>query len=66
MGDLCVDIKESQEERMKTSLIFFYKNSNVFAEIYSEPCQTSKMETFLKIVTKTPFGCLIGLGMCLC
>ena len=40
---------------------FFYKNSNVFAEIYSEPCQTSKMETFLKIVTKTPFGCLIGL-----
>ena len=60
MGDLCVDINESQEERMKTSL-FFYKNSNVFAEIYSEPCQTYKMETFLKIVTKTPFGCFIGL-----
>ena len=24
--------------------------SNIFAEVYSEPCQTSKMETFVKIV----------------
>ena len=53
MGDLCVDISERQEERMKKSLIFFIKSlftSNVFAEAYSEPYQTSKMETFAKIV----------------
>ena len=53
VGDLCVDISERQEERMKKSLIFFIKplfTSNVFAEAYSEPYQTSKMETFAKIV----------------
>ena len=41
-------------ERTKKSLIFFIKNlftSNLFAEAYSEPCQTSKMETFTKVVT---------------
>ena len=39
----------------------FHKNSNVFAEVYSEPCQISKMETFSKMATKAPFGCLTGL-----
>ena len=39
----------------------FYKNSRVFAEIYSESCKTSKMETFPKIATKNTFGCLTGL-----
>ena len=37
----------------KKSLIFFIKTlftSNVFAEAYSESCQTSKMEIFAKIV----------------
>ena len=38
---------------MKKPLIFFVKTlftSNVFAETYSEICQTSKMETFVKTV----------------
>ena len=50
---LYVDNNERQEEKMKKSLIFFIKilfTSNVFAETYLEPCQTSKMETFAKIV----------------
>ena len=38
----------------------FYKKS-VFAEIYSETCKTSKMETFSKIAPKNAFGCLTGL-----
>ena len=37
----------------------FYKSSSVFAEIYSEPCKTSKMETF-KNSYKNAFW------MCLC
>ena len=44
----------------------FYKNSSVFAEIYSETCKTSKMETFSKIAPKNAFGCLTGLWLCLC
>ena len=46
-------INEHQKERMKKSLIFFIKTpftSNVFAVEYSEPCETSMMETFAKIV----------------
>ena len=43
-----MDINESQEERMNIPLIFFIKNSNLFAEVYSEPCQTSKMENVQK------------------
>ena len=59
-GGLCVDINESQEERMNIPLIFFIKNSNLFAEVYSEPCQTSKMENFQKQLQKTSFGCVTG------
>ena len=61
-----VNIDERQEERMKKSLIIFIKTlftSNLFAEAYSEPCQTSKMETFAKL----HFGCLTGIfGICFC
>ena len=39
----------------------FQKNSNVLAEVYSEPFHISKMETFSKMATKAPFGCLTGL-----
>ena len=38
---------------MKKLLIFFIKtlcNLNVLVEVYSEPCQTSKMKTSVKIV----------------
>ena len=48
-----MDINGRQGERMKKSLIFFIKTvftSNVSAEAYSKLCQTSKMETFEKIV----------------
>ena len=45
---------------MNIPLIFFIKNSNLFAEVYSEPCQTSKMENFQKQLQKTPFGCVTG------
>ena len=50
-----MDINKSQEEIMKTSLIFFIKTQNVFAGVYSEPCQTSKMETFTKIASENAF-----------
>ena len=52
-GGVYADINERREQRMKKLLIFFIKThftSNVFAEAYSEPCQTSKMDTFAKIV----------------
>ena len=42
-----------KKEWKEKSLIFFIKTlftSNVFAEAYSESCQTSKMEIFVKIV----------------
>ena len=54
-GGLYVDINQNQEERRNKTLIFFIKTlftSNVFAEAYSKPCHTSKMETFLKTVVK--------------
>ena len=43
---LNVEINERHEESVKKSLIFFIKTlftSNVFAEVYSEPCHTSKI-----------------------
>ena len=52
-GGLYVDINEPQEERMKKPLVFLIKaffTLNIFEEVYSEPCQTFKMETFAKIV----------------
>ena len=52
-GGVYVRINECHEEKMKKSLIFFIKTlftSNVLTQAYSEPCQTPKMETFVKIV----------------
>ena len=51
---------------MKKLLIFFIKTSlNVFAEAFTETCQTPKMETFAKTVNglklfckKLHLGCL--------
>ena len=50
-----MDINERQKERRKNEKIvdLFIKTlftSNVFAEAYSELCQTSKMEILAKIV----------------
>ena len=42
-----------RKKRIKKLLIFFIKilfTSNVFAEAYSELCETTKMENFAKIV----------------
>lgn len=52
-GGIYVDINESQEKRMKKLLIFSTKtlfNSNVFAELYSAICQTSKMVIFTRVI----------------
>ena len=76
---LYLDINEHQSRGKNDLLIFFIKTvftSNMFAETYSKPCQTSKMEAFAKIVNslktlivfckKLHLGCLTGLGICLC
>ena len=45
-----MEINERQEGKMKKLLIFFIRTlftSNVLVEVYSEPCQTSKMKTFV-------------------
>ena len=65
-----------QDERMKKLLIFFIKTFfiwNVFAEAFTETCQTPKMETFAKTVNglklfckKLHLGCLTWLWICLC
>ena len=47
-----MEINERREERMKKLFIFFIRTlftSNVLVEVYSEPCQTSKLKTFVKI-----------------
>ena len=72
MWCLYLDINERQKERMKKSLIFFIKilfTSNAFGGVcYSEPCQTSKMEVFVKIVfcKNLHLGCLTRLRICPC
>ena len=53
-------------EKDRNLVDFSCKNSNVFADIYSEPFKTSKMDTFSKIATKNATGCLTGLWICLC
>ena len=73
-----MEINKRQKERMKKSLIIFLKTlstSNVFVKAYSELCQTSKMDTFAKIVNdlkllivftkKLHLGCLTELKICL-
>ena len=49
-----MDINESQEERIKTSLIYFIKTQMYWQRYIPNPVKTSKMETFLKIATKVP------------
>lgn len=74
-----MDINENQEKRMKKLLIFSTKtlfNSNVFAELYSALCQTSKMVIFAKIINgiksliifakKLLLGYLKKLRICFC